>query len=128
MNKYRGCSSIGRASALHAEGFAFKSRQLQLLCLRPTVGISTYPHEVENQVDYYTLVYRRYKWTKYPLRGSEGLEYSILKFIYYMMFDSVESFIIRQLLKNTSRLTCSTSCGYVDTNLIVHLYFSIPKV
>ena len=60
-NKYRGCSSIGRASALHAEGFAFKSRQLQLLCLRPTVGISTYPHEVKNQVDYYTLVYRRYK-------------------------------------------------------------------
>ena len=42
-----------------------------------------------------------------------------------MMFDSVESFIIRQLLKNTayyqldtpfnSQLTWSTSCGYVDT-------------
>ena len=41
------------------------------------------------------------------------------------MFDSVESFIIRQLLKNTayyqldtpfnSQLTWSTLCGYVDT-------------
>ena len=35
-----------------------------------------------------------------------------------MMFDSVESFIIRQLLKNTSRLTCSTSCGYVDRHFV----------
>ena len=82
-NKYRGCSSIGRASALHAEGFAFKSRQLQLLCLRPTVGISTYPHEVENQVDFYTLVYRRYKWTKYIYKCIKHMVPSFITSLYY---------------------------------------------
>ena len=36
----RGCSSIGRASALHAEGFAFKSRQLQKY-VRSTIALWT---------------------------------------------------------------------------------------
>jgi len=54
-----------------------------LLCLRPTVGISTYSHEVKNQVDYYTLVYRSYKWTKYIYKCIKHMVPSFITSLYY---------------------------------------------